>query len=337
MSWTPRDEILGIEPTGSARAYYWDININPNANFGNCLPNCTTLAYGRPLENGNPAPVSRIRDAGNWHTVTANGWTAHSYSSYRSQLKPGDIIEWPGHVAVVERIVNGEAWCSSSLYTGIHGRAEWPPGSGNYDVRDPSVIGGSTPADVWDWMLNNGYQWRCYEYVKESVITNTRLGVNPTYILENPDTPGPGPTPGPITPEITITPVYYNRTMRSDEDFVDMYFNIVMSGIPDGESASGGNSYPGLSRVYNTGWSYESYTGSDGNTYQKASKQQTLRYEREKLEPYTVTKHMYFDKTFSNGSISSDTVMTITVEISNDLIAVIFKTDKDDEFMIKLI
>ena len=110
-----------------------------------------------------------------------------------------------------------------------------------------------------------------------------------------------------------------------------------MSGIPDGESASGGNSFPGLGRVYNTGWSYDTYTGSDGNTYQNASKQQTLRYEREKLEPYTVIKHMYFDKTFSNGSISSDTVINITVEISNDLIAVIFKTDKEDELMIKLL
>lgn len=88
------------------------------------MPNCTTYAYGRPLENGDPAPVTSIHNAGNWHDYvnTAEGWTAIPYQS--GVAKPGDIIEWPGHVAVVETVSGSTAYCSSSLYTGIHGRAQ---------------------------------------------------------------------------------------------------------------------------------------------------------------------------------------------------------------------
>lgn len=121
--------------------------------------------------------------------------------------------------------------------------------------------------------------------------------------------------PSPVTPQITITPASYNATMANNQNHVDFAFSIEVSGIPDGESASGGNTYPGLSRVQNTGWTYTNYTVS-GVTYRRANKTQTLRYEREQQTAYSTTKHMYFDYDFSNGSIHSDTPMYIDVVAS---------------------
>lgn len=314
MAWTPRTTNSGLQPGGSANAYYWDISNNPYASYSNCLANCTTLVYGRVLENGQSAPTPfALYDAGYWNAHLINGWTAKPYSSYHSNIKPGDIIEWNGHVAVVEAVINGKAYCSSSLYTGDHGRAQWPVGSGIWDTRTPSIMG-STFTEMWNWFYNNNYGWRVYEYVSEDTITDVRMGIQPSYILVNPDTPGPGPGPTPtVTPDITISPSSATLEMLSDQSYVDATFNITIDGIPDGESASGGNTYPGMTRVYNTGWSYTSYTGSDGYTYQRATKTQTLRYEREQDIEYNITKYMYFNLTFSNGSISSTTPIAIHV------------------------
>lgn len=310
MSWSPRTTRNGIEYNGSDSYYYWS-SANPGATYSNCLANCTTLAYGRVLEEGCRAPVSSFIDAGNWHTVVTNGWVAYSYSSYVSNIKPGDIIEWPGHVAVVERVSGSTIYCSSSLYTGDHGRAYWPPGSSTYDTRSASVMG-STLQDVSDWMIAN-YAWRFYEYVDSNTITNVRLGVQPTYILVNPDSgPGPGPTPTEDL-EITISPSSYSVTMRASDDHVDFTYNITITGIPEDETVSGGNTYPGLYRIYNTGWSYSDYVVS-GVTYRRASKTQTLRYDREQNPAYTTTKHMYFNLSFETGTIDTDTPMYINVE-----------------------
>lgn len=312
MSWTPRTTRSGIEYGGSASSYYWT-SVNPGANYSNCLANCTTLAYGRPLEEGCRPPVSSFVNAGNWHTVVANGWQARTYSSYQSQIKPGDIIEWPGHVAVVETVTSSNIYCSSSLYTGDHGRAYWPPDSGNFDTRSAAVMG-STLQDVSNWMIAN-YAWRFYEYTDVGTISNIRLGVQPTYVLVNPDSGG-GPTPPP-TPSETLTidiyPSSYSVTMQSSEDYVDFPFTITVSGIPAGGTVSGGNSYPGLARVYNSGWSYTDYTVS-GVTYRSATKSQTLRYQRESGGAYTTVKHMYYNLSFSTGSVSTDTPMYINVE-----------------------
>lgn len=119
--------------------------------------------------------------------------------------------------------------------------------------------------------------------------------------------------PTPETPDITISPSSYYKVMASNEDYVDFTFNIEIDGIPDGYTVSGGNTYPGLSRVYNTGWSYTSYTVS-GITYQRATKTQTLRYDREQNIAYSVTKYMYFNLSFPNGNINTSTEMIIDVE-----------------------
>lgn len=123
----------------------------------------------------------------------------------------------------------------------------------------------------------------------------------------------PGPEPEPVIPSISISPSSYSKTIGPEDDYVDFPFTITIEGIPAGESVSGGNTYPGLSRVANTGWSYSSYV-VDGVIYRRATKSQTLRYERESDGEYSTTKHMYFNLTFSNGSINTDTVMRITVK-----------------------
>ena len=193
---------------------------------------------------------------------------------------------------------------------------------------------GSTFSEMWDWFYDNDYGWRVYEYVSETVISEKRMGKQPSYILVNPNSPGPGPTPPePPTPTETLTidivPPVYNSTMSGNADYLDFSFSITITGIPAGETVSGGNTYPGLSRVYNTGWIYSDYV-VDGTTYRSAYKQQTLRYFRESSGAYSITKHMYFNISKSTGTISTDTRMNITVESSPVLLAVLAARKKKE-------
>lgn len=300
MSWSQRTSA----PTYGTPPYDWGAVT---------IYECTWYAYWRVQEEGLSPPCW-------WDGSGSSGTGAYTHAKYwldhyrdpwevkglNYSPVPGDIVVFTGtygHVVVVEA-VNGD---------------------GSLIVTDYNLIAGN---QTWGRKTDYHYGDRIIGATQN---TGACIGA-----LHYPGQ-GPGPGPGGITPEITITPSSYNVTMTSDQDIVDMFFSIVINGIPLGESVSNGNTYPGLSRVYNSGWSYVQYTGSDGNTYQQASKTQTLRYSREKLEPYTITKHMYFDLVFSNGEIHTDTPIYITVEISNTLVAVIFKTNKEDEFMIKLI
>ena len=323
MSWSPRTNRYGIEYGGTAHDYYWNISYNPDARFSSCLADCTCLAYGRCLEEGcrGPVPYSSewsLPSASSWHSRLTNGWIAKTYSVYYASAKPGDIVEWSSgnHVAVIEAVSGGTLYVSSSLYTGDNGSAYAIPGdpSSGYSQRTHATMG-NTLQDVSNWMIAN-YEWRFYEYRTADFISNTRLGgTQPDYILVNPDSGG-GPTPPTPTEEnlsITITPSSYSKTLTYDQDALDFTFNIVITGIPNGEGVSGGNTYPDLVRVANTGWSYTDYV-VNGVTYRRGEKNQTLRYYREYNTAYTTTKHMYFNITKSTGTISTDTPMYINVE-----------------------
>ena len=324
MSWNQRNTYNGIEYGGISGRFYWDIDYNPDARYSTCLSDCTCLAYGRVIEEGCRGPVPYTREwslpgASSWHSKLINGWEAKNYSTYFASAKPGDIVEWSAgnHVAVVEAVSGGELYCSSSLYTGNNGSAYIIPGdpTSGYSPRTPDVMG-STLEDVCNWMMASNRMWRFYEYKTANFISTTRLGVAPDYILVNPDSGGSGPTPPPtptVNLTIDITPASYSVTMNPDRDAVDFTYSITITGIPSGETVSGGNTYPDLIRVANTGWSYTDYTVS-GVTYRQASKQQTLRYYRENNTGYTTVKHMYFNITKSTGSISTDTPMYITVK-----------------------
>lgn len=186
-NWTPRTTRNGLEYGGEAHPYYWDPAYNPNASYANCLANCTTYTYGRILEAHQPKPVQYIVNAGGWHNYVnqEEGWTAVPFSSHEDKIKPGDILEWNGHVAVVEEVINGVPYLSSSDYTGDHGQAYWPPGSSNFDRRTAAVMGPSVQS-VSNWMFAN-YPSRVFSYYSLEQLCN-RMGSVPTYVLVNPAT-----------------------------------------------------------------------------------------------------------------------------------------------------
>lgn len=190
MAWTPQSQRSHFTyGAGTWSEFYWNPAYNPGATFQLCLANCTTLAYGRPLENGYPAPVTQFRNANNWHNYvnTAAGWVLLDYTS-GMQLLAGDIVEWQAqHVAVVEE--DGiNPLVSGSWYTDDNGTA--------YGSRTSAVIGGSTLQDVSNWMTSH-YAHRFYHYQLLSVENNQAGGGSaPRYIIRY---QGEEPTP-PVPP-----------------------------------------------------------------------------------------------------------------------------------------
>lgn len=331
MAWGNQGRNHYVYGAGTWSKYYWNISYNPNADFENCMANCTTYAYGRVRENGLPAPVTRIVNANKWHTVvnTSAGWSLIRYIQGMT-LQAGDILEWEAiHVAVVE--TNGtNPWVSASWYTGDDGTAD--------SERSTAVMGDSL-ASVSNWMVSH-YSNRFYHYVDmRSENNNAGGGAYPKYVFRY---SGSGPEPGgDEEPEVTVSPSSYNVVMTGDQSYVDFTFDVTVTGIPEGYTASGSNTYPGLYRVYNTGWSYTDYT-VDGTTYQRATKTQTLRYDREQSGAYTTTKYMYYSFDYPNGSASSTTQMVITAEESgtDDLIIEIsayLNKKKKKNFRVKII
>ena len=158
---------------GSLHEQLWNVNNNPNATIGNCLANCTTLAYGLSKIK----PVSRIVGASNWHKYLTNGFTAIPFD--RTKVKEGDIIEWVNHVhvAIVDKVENGNIWLHCSWYTGDHGTAMW---NGHYDTRSFSSL-----KEVSDFMANN-YPTRMYHYF-ELEDECRGVGGDPQYILVRPN------------------------------------------------------------------------------------------------------------------------------------------------------
>ena len=186
-SWIPRTTNANMIPSNR---YFWDDSLNVGATFyvwypyygasgavycntyNLALPNCTTYAYGRILEAGDPAPISGFHNASAWHSNLANGWTAIPYNI--NNVKAGDILEWVGsnHVAVVEKVENGTVYVSESAYTDDNG--------GVYGDRTDTVWG-STKQSVYNYGTIN-YPNRFFHYG-----TFYFGSGNPTYILKNPN------------------------------------------------------------------------------------------------------------------------------------------------------
>lgn len=185
-SWVERTSIEGLKCGESANEYYWDVSNNPNANFGLCLPNCTTYAYGRILEAGCDPCVTRITNANNWHNNvnSSSGWSAIAFSE--ENLSPGDVIEWSsgsaGHVAVCESI--NPTMISASDYT--DDSCGWPlSGHRNqYTYWGGSPYAISTMQDISDWLSVKAAN-RFFRYGSLSN-ENSRTGCEPSWILKNP-------------------------------------------------------------------------------------------------------------------------------------------------------
>lgn len=293
MAFTPRY----TQPTDLSTWYGSYNSYNRYSSYGN-EGNCTWYAYGRTGEIANRNIYNEFyitQAPGNGKDWIYNTWPSYTHTSGPIDIQLGDILVWGGgtygHVEVVEAIngntlttsysISGSTWASSRYFaTRNITTPSWGSYLGTVEYND-----GST-----------------------AYLTNTFIGyIHNPYAYPTP----PGPTPTEDL-EITISPSGYTKTMSSSETYVDFPFTITITGIPDGETVSGGNTYPGLNRVANTGWSYTDYT-IDGTTYRSATKSQTLRYNREYDYSYSVTKHMYFNLSFETGTISTDTLMYISV------------------------
>lgn len=321
MSFTPRlseptnfstyytERRIPAQPDGTPT--YWQYFYSGDYTYrtqGAHTGNCTWYAMGRSAEIAGRNLYSEFAgsyEAQNWENI----WIGNpAQTSGSISWQPGDILIWAnsamtfGHVEVIE-IVNGNyLTISYSAYSGTDPQED----NGTFfNTRRRSKPTWGDPASLTSesdsrFIRNSGATY---------FLTNEFLiGVihNPYY--------EPGPSPSENL-EISISPSSYTVTMASTQDYVDFTFNITITGIPAGATVSGGNTYPGLSRVYNTGWSYTNYTVG-GTTYQRATKTQTLRYNREHSYAYTTTKHMYFNLSFSTGTVSTDTPMYITVASS---------------------
>lgn len=293
MAFTPRY----TQPTDLSTWYGSYNSYNRYSSYGN-EGNCTWYAYGRTGEIAHRNIYNEFyitQAPGNGKDWIYNTWPSYTHTSGSIDIQLGDILVWGGgtygHVEVVEAIngntlttsysISGSTWASSRYFaTRNITTPSWGSYLGTVEYND-----GST-----------------------AYLTNTFIGY-----IHNPyaDPTPPGPTPSKDL-EITISPSGYTKTMQSSETYVDFPFTITITGIPDGETVSGGNTYPGLIRVANTGWSYTDYT-IDGTTYRRATKSQTLRYNREHDYSYSITKHMYFNLSFETGTISTDTLMYISV------------------------
>lgn len=322
MAWGNQGRNHYVYGAGTWSKYYWNKSYNPNADFENCMANCTTYAYGRVRENGLPAPVTRIINANNWHTVvnTSAGWSLIRYIQGMS-LQAGDILEWEAiHVAVVE--TNGtNPGVSASWYTGDDGTAD--------SDRSTAVMGNSL-ASVSNWMVSHRPN-RFYHYVDmRSENDDAGGGAYPKYVLRysgSGPTPPEPPEPGGDTPTVSVAPSSASGTISANASYVDFSFTITVSGIPVNEDASDAISFSNncYRQSYTSGWEYTDYTVG-GVTYRTGTRSLIVRYDRLHSYAYTDTAYMYYRKTFSNGSVNSTTRMNITVQDSG----------VDDELIIEI-
>lgn len=110
---------------GSAegQAYYYSNNnlfyqydLGPNQKYlssygGYCVGNCTWYAYGRASEIlGKTFNTNFRKGAAQWWDINKNG----NYYPYGSTPKAGAIACYSNHVAIVEKVVNGQPYVSES-------------------------------------------------------------------------------------------------------------------------------------------------------------------------------------------------------------------------------
>ena len=294
MSWTPRT----TAPTRGTPPYDWSGVPSEGQ--------CTWYAYWRVQDEGYSPPCwySGSGSSGYGAYTNAALWLQHyrdpwevkgvNYQPVAGDLAVFDTADPAGHVCVIE--------CITSQSTAM---------ISDYNISFDKRF------SYRQWTIGGG------------IGSTGRLKGYLHYPNGTPPTPPYGDTL-----EIEISPEEYRVTMLSDQTYVDFTFNIVISGIPNGETVSGGNTYPDLERVYNTGWTYTDYT-VDGLTYRYARKTQTLRYYREGLGAYNTIKHMYYNISKSTGVIDSDTLMYIDVKPQAALMAILKKKKQENRKHVK--
>lgn len=106
-------------PSATNKYYYSDIN--PFYKWGYGMPNCTAYAFGRAYEILKTEPKLSWGNAEEWYGYNKS----NGYYSYGQTPKLGAVACWHydgggGHVAVVEKIENGQITFSNSAWNGTN-------------------------------------------------------------------------------------------------------------------------------------------------------------------------------------------------------------------------
>lgn len=114
-SFTPR-----LTAPSSTNKYYYS-DINPFYKWGYGMPNCTAYAFGRAYEILGTEPKLSWGNAEDWYGYNKT----NGYYSYGQTPKIGAVACWHydgggGHVAVVEKIENGQITFSNSAWNGTN-------------------------------------------------------------------------------------------------------------------------------------------------------------------------------------------------------------------------
>ena len=157
-SYTPR-----LEAPGKDNEYYYsDKNIFYKYGWG--MPNCTCYAWGRAYELLGSAPSLCVYSAYLWYDYNKD----NDIYAYGDEPRPGAIACWvyssgaAGHVAVVEKIEDGEITFSNSAY-----------GSTEFYLSTAPV---DDPSDGVDYWIFQGYIYiGDYEYESGSGSENGQV------------------------------------------------------------------------------------------------------------------------------------------------------------------
>lgn len=123
-------------PSSSNKYYYSDLNVFYKYGYG--MPNCTAYAYGRAYEILGSEPKLSWNNAEQWYGYNKS----NGYYKYGSTPKVGAIACWSyngggGHVAVVEKVENGQITLSNSAWSGSNFYLSYA------STSDPNVGGNS--------------------------------------------------------------------------------------------------------------------------------------------------------------------------------------------------
>lgn len=104
-------------PSSSNKYYYSNLNVFYRYGYG--MPNCTAYAYGRAYEILGSEPKLSWNNAEQWYDYNKS----NGYYKYGQTPKVGAIACWSydgggGHVAVVEKVENGQITFSNSAWSG---------------------------------------------------------------------------------------------------------------------------------------------------------------------------------------------------------------------------
>lgn len=279
MAWSPRTTSPIANVT---QPYDWDAET---------VGECTWYAYWRVQEGGYTPPcwqsgsgssgTGKYRNAAEWLDHYRNPWVTKStsYTPVAGDIAVFNTADGFGHVCVIESVSGSTAMIS------------------DYNIS-----------------LNHTFSYRSWTIGGGIGSTGTLLGY-----LHYPSSTPPGPTPT-TTPSVTFSPSSYTQTMTGDENYIDFNYTITVTGIPNDDNANSGISFSSncYRYAYTSNWVYTTYTVS-GVTYKTGTRSLIVRYDRLHDYAYTANAYMYYQKTFSNGSVDESTRMRITINESSGL------------------